>query len=111
MVVPNQSSCTGPAGYQQNPLGIDIFWPYSFDPDTALTDFHAGPVKREKPHSGTISVDENLKGAKNIQGFKPVEYDNIDIQAHLNDPLIKSQALTPSPPEPPPPVEGDGTIC
>ena len=64
-------------------MGIDIFWPYSFDPDTALTDFHAGPVKREKPHSGTISIDENLKGAKNIQGFKPVEYDDIDIQTHL----------------------------
>ena len=78
LVVSNQGSRTRTAGYQQNSPRTDIFGSYSFDPDTALIDFHARPVKREKQHPGAISIDEYLKGAKDIQGFKPVEYDNYD---------------------------------
>ena len=78
LVVSNQGSRTRTAGYQQNSPRTDIFGSYSFDPDTALIDFHARPVKKEKQHPGAISIDEHLKGAKDIQGFKPVEYDNYD---------------------------------
>ena len=85
---PNQSSRAGPARYQQNSLGVDLFGSYSIDPDTAFPDFHSRAVQGEKPRPGAIRIDENLKRAKDIQGFKPIEYDNIDIQAYQNDPLL-----------------------